>query len=41
MSNVIKGGATVFPLLKLYVPPKKGSAVFWFNLSTSGHLGET
>lgn len=34
-----KGGATVFPFLRIYVPPKKGSAVLWHNLSTSGDRG--
>lgn len=26
----------MFPFVSLKVPPKKGSAVFWWNLSTSG-----
>jgi prolyl 4-hydroxylase len=34
---VEKGGATVFPFLKLRVQPKKGSAIFWYNLHQSGH----
>jgi prolyl 4-hydroxylase len=37
LSDVEKGGATVFPYLKLRVKPKKGSAVFWYNLKHSGH----
>lgn len=37
LSNVALGGATVFPYLRIYVPPIKGSAVFWHNLTPSGH----
>lgn len=40
MTDVLKGGATVFPLMKISVPPRKGTAVFWHNLSTSGDRGE-
>lgn len=40
LSNVTKGGATVFPFLRIYVPPKQGSVVLWDNLSTSGHKGK-
>lgn len=36
MSDVEKGGATVFPYLKVHVPPVKGSAIFWHNLKPSG-----
>lgn len=36
VSDVELGGATVFPDLNLTVYPKKGSAVFWFNLHKSG-----
>ncbi|CAH1720311.1 unnamed protein product [Chironomus riparius] len=36
LSDVEKGGGTVFPLLRIYVPPVKGTAVFWYNLSSSG-----
>lgn len=31
-----KGGATVFPFLKLRISPRKGTAIFWHNLSSSG-----
>ncbi|XP_070498231.1 prolyl 4-hydroxylase subunit alpha-1-like [Chironomus tepperi] len=36
LSDVEKGGGTVFPLLRVYVPPVKGTAAFWYNLSSSG-----
>lgn len=39
LSDVELGGATVFPFLRIYVPPKKGTAVYWLNLSSSGHRG--
>ncbi|CAN8025764.1 unnamed protein product, partial [Ixodes persulcatus] len=36
MSDVEEGGATVFPKLGVRLTPKKGDAVFWWNLKTSG-----
>lgn len=36
MTDVTFGGATAFPLLKRAVFPKKGTAVFWWNLHKSG-----
>ncbi|KAM7359477.1 prolyl 4-hydroxylase subunit alpha-2 [Cochliomyia hominivorax] len=36
LSDVEQGGGTAFPILKLHLKPKKGSAVFWYNLHASG-----
>ncbi|XP_031552958.1 prolyl 4-hydroxylase subunit alpha-2-like [Actinia tenebrosa] len=38
MSDVSAGGATVFIEAEVIVNPRKGSAVFWYNLSKSGQL---
>ncbi|CAL8141299.1 unnamed protein product [Orchesella dallaii] len=40
MSDVEKGGATVFPKLNLSLWPEKGSAAFWYNLKKNG-LGDS
>jgi hypothetical protein len=36
MSDVEQGGATVFSAAGGHLKPKKGSAVFWYNLFASG-----
>ncbi len=36
LSDVEAGGATVFPVLNIRVPPVKNGAAFWFNLQPSG-----
>lgn len=36
MSDVKKGGATVFPYLKVRIPVQKGSVAFWYNLELDG-----
>ncbi|KXJ81467.1 hypothetical protein RP20_CCG019431 [Aedes albopictus] len=38
MSDVTRGGATVFPKLNFALEARKGSAVFWYNLHSSGNL---
>ncbi|XP_051172619.1 prolyl 4-hydroxylase subunit alpha-1-like [Leptopilina boulardi] len=36
LNDVVEGGMTVFNEINLSVKPKKGSAVFWYNLKTNG-----
>ncbi|XP_017005365.2 prolyl 4-hydroxylase subunit alpha-2 [Drosophila takahashii] len=36
VTDVPLGGATIFPDAKLAIQPKKGSALFWYNLHNNG-----
>ncbi|KAK4318236.1 hypothetical protein Pmani_001203 [Petrolisthes manimaculis] len=36
LSDVVAGGSTVFPTLRLSITPVKGSAAFWYNLKRNG-----
>ena len=37
LSNVEAGGHTIFPQIGVYVKPREGSALFWFNKGTYGN----
>lgn len=36
LNDVEAGGSTVFPMLGVEVPARRGSALFWFNIRRSG-----
>ncbi|KAG9510427.1 Prolyl 4-hydroxylase subunit alpha-1 [Fragariocoptes setiger] len=36
LSDVIRGGSTVFPRLNVHLKPELGSAAFWYNLYKNG-----
>ncbi|XP_017124148.1 prolyl 4-hydroxylase subunit alpha-2-like isoform X1 [Drosophila elegans] len=38
LGDVESGGDTIFPLIDISVTPKKGSAVFWYNLHNIGDM---
>lgn len=40
LTDVEKGGSTVFPFLKVKLNVVKGAAAFWYNLLPSGEIGE-
>lgn len=40
ISDVIKGGQTVFPMLNISIEPRKGSGVFWLNLNHDGTVND-
>ncbi|XP_043465898.1 prolyl 4-hydroxylase subunit alpha-2-like [Leptopilina heterotoma] len=38
LNNVQEGGRTIFTDLNVSLTPKKGNAVFWYNISPNGYL---
>ncbi|KAL1448714.1 hypothetical protein WDU94_003639, partial [Cyamophila willieti] len=38
LSDVQLGGATIFPYFNLTVEPRKGTAIFWYNMHASGSM---
>jgi len=38
LSDVVKGGKTVFPRLGVAAEPVKGSLLFWFNAKGDGEV---
>ena len=36
MTDVMKGGETIFPYLRVRIPPRKGAAAFWYNIKRNG-----
>ncbi|XP_030080740.1 prolyl 4-hydroxylase subunit alpha-2-like isoform X2 [Drosophila hydei] len=38
LTDVEQGGATVFPVLQQAVSPKRGAALFWYNINANGSV---
>ena len=40
LSDGVNGGGSVFPQAGVHVLPKRGSAIFWYNVQSSGELDD-